>query len=374
MARPQLCISGDSHVVETGEIFNGLPERFGDAAPRMVYVEGTGDILQIGDTRRFPVGRFGVAGHYANDPETQEMIKMGYKGLRPGILDPMERIKDQDIDGLDAEVLLPSIMFGVYGISDPEIVAATFKNFNDWILNYANGAPPKRLFASACIPLHDIDKAIEELRRVKNMGHVAANIPCVPPADRPYSDRSYDKFWAVAEELELPLVMHVLTTAQPNMGLPTHWGPVMGYALWQTAMAYTMGDINVGGVCARFPNLKFVPTEWETGWVAHYLQRLDWAAYRVPRDQIPAELTESPSFYFHRQFTMTFEDDRQGLATRYDIGVKNLMWGSDFPHHDSTFPKSQAILDDIFDDIPDEERFAMTVSNCVDLYGLPIEY
>ena len=194
MARPQLCISGDSHVVETGEIFNGLPERFGDAAPRMVYVEGTGDILQIGDTRRFPVGRFGVAGHYANDPETQEMIKMGYKGLRPGILDPMERIKDQDIDGLDAEVLLPSIMFGVYGIQDPEIVAATFKNFNDWILNYSNGAPAKRLFPTACIPLHDIDKGIESPVRAVGWGRASrscagsrtwATWPQTSPACRP---------------------------------------------------------------------------------------------------------------------------------------------------------------------------------------------
>ena len=211
MARPQLCISGDSHVVETGEIFEGLPERFGDAAPRMVFDPERGDMLQVGSSRNFPVGRFGVAGHYANDPETQEMIKMGYKGLRPGILDPMERIKDQEIDGLDAEVLLPSIMFGVYPIKDAEIVAATFRNFNDWIVNYCNGAPPKRLFPTACIPLHDIDKGIEELRRIKNMGHVAANIPCVAPIDRPYSDRSYDKFWAVAEELEMPLVMHVET-------------------------------------------------------------------------------------------------------------------------------------------------------------------
>jgi hypothetical protein len=184
MARPSLCISGDSHVVEAAEVFNGLPERFGDGAPRMVYDPERGDVLQIGQNRTFPVGRFGVAGHYANDPETQEMIKMGYGGLRPGILDPIARLKDQEIDGLDAEVLLPSVMFGVYPIADTEIVAATFANFNDWIYNYASQAP-KRLFPTACIPLQDIDKGIEELRRVKNMGHVAANIPCVPPADRP---------------------------------------------------------------------------------------------------------------------------------------------------------------------------------------------
>jgi hypothetical protein len=73
-----------------------------------------------------------------------------------------------------------------------------------------------------------------------------------------------------------------------------------------------MGDIITSGVCARFPKLQFVPTEWETGWLAHYLQRLDWSAYRVPRNQVPPEVTEAPSYYFHRNFTMTFEDDRVG--------------------------------------------------------------
>jgi len=372
MARPSLCISGDSHVVESAEVFNGLPERFGDAAPRMVYDPERGDMLQVGQSKNFPVGRFGVAGHYANDPETQEMIKMGYSGLRPGILDPIARLKDQDIDGLDAEVLLPSVMFGVYPLSDAEIVAATFANFNDWIANYASQAP-KRLFATACIPLHDIDKGIEELHRVKNMGHVAANIPCVPPVDRPYSSREYDRFWAEAEALDMPLVMHVLTTAQQGMGLPPHWGPIMGYCLWPTAIAFVMGDIITSGVPARFPKLQFVPTEWETGWLAHYLQRLDWSSYRVPRNQIPAEVTEAPSYYFHRNFTMTFEDDRVGIETRYDIGVRNLMWGSDFPHHDSIFPRSQQVLDELFENVPDEERYAMTVKNAVDLYHLPFE-
>src|SRR5581483_4910745 len=205
MARPSLCISGDSHIVETPEIFDGLDKRFGDAAPSIVFVEGRGDMLKIGDRTSFPVGRFGVAGHYANDPATQEMIKMGYSGLRRGILDPMERLKDQEIEGLDAEVLLPSVLFGVYNIQDPEIVAATFYNYNDWVYNYAAQAP-RRLFPTACIPLHDVNKGIEELRRAKNLGHVAANIPCVPPKERPYSDRYYDPFWAEAQSLQMPLV------------------------------------------------------------------------------------------------------------------------------------------------------------------------
>ena len=107
------------------------------------------------------------------------MMREGYAGLRKSIVDPMERLKDQKVDGLDAEVLLPSVMFGIYPVDNSAIVAATFKNYNDWIMNYTSQAP-KQLYPTACISLLDIDDAIEELHRVKKMGHVGANIPCVP--------------------------------------------------------------------------------------------------------------------------------------------------------------------------------------------------
>jgi hypothetical protein len=116
-----------------------------------------------------------------------------------------------------------------------------------------------------------------------------------------------------------------------------------------------------------------VATEWETGWVAQFLQRLDWSIHRVSAHIIPAEVTEAGSFYFHRNFRMTFEDDAVGIKTRHEIGVKNLMWGSDFPHHDSTFPRSQDVLDEIFEGVPDEDRYAITVGNVKELYRLPVE-
>jgi hypothetical protein len=89
---------------------------------------------------------------------------------------------------------------------------------------------------------------------------------------------------------------------------------------------------------------------------------------------IPPEVTENGTFYWKQNFTATFEDDRIGLMTREEIGVRNLMWGSDFPHHDSTFPRSQDVLDEIFEGVSDEDRFRITVANCVELYKLPIEY
>jgi predicted TIM-barrel fold metal-dependent hydrolase len=239
------------------------------------------------------------------------------------------------------------------------------------VWNYASQAP-RRLFPTSCVPLHDVNLAIEELRRSKNQGHVGANIPCVPPLDAPYSDPMYDPFWEAASELQTPLVMHFLTSTQPNHGLPQPMTMGTGYGLANFAIQRVIVDIIGGGVCARFPNLKFVVTEWETGWVAHFLTRMDYAFYAHYRNK-PAELTENFSYYWHQNFLATFEDDRVGLATRYDIGVENLMWGSDYPHHDSTFPRSKFVLDDIFEDIPDDERYLITAGNVRNVYHLPIE-
>jgi predicted TIM-barrel fold metal-dependent hydrolase len=373
MAWDKLTISSDSHILEVPEIFDGLSTRFGDDAPGIVYDPARGDVLRLGKnvSRSVVVGRFGIAGHYANDPETQEMMRQGYSAMRPGALDPVERIKDQEIDGVDAEVLLPSVLLALNTLKDGEIIAATYKNYNDWVRNYADQAPG-RLFPTACLPMHDLDLAIEELKRTAAAGHVAANIPCVAPADRLYSDPWYDRFWATAQEMGTPLIMHTITSTQPNHGMPD-MGPVMNYAFIAFAMQRTIGDLICSGVCARYPDLQFVPTEWETGWIPYFLERMNWSVIRAGTAAMPAEFTESFSYYFHQNFHVTFEDDQIGLQMRDRIGVKNLMWGSDFPHHDSTFPRSRAVLDEIFEDVPDEERFMITAGNCRDLYHLPFE-
>ena len=374
MTTQQLCISADSHVVEAAEVFAGLDARFGDEAPKIVRHAEYGDTLVIpGQPIRpkFGVGRYGIAGLYANDPETVQRIRRGYDGLRPGVLDPAERVKDQQIDGIDAEVLYPSLLFAVYRMPNTEVVAATFRSYNDWLASYC-AQEPRRLFPLACVPLFDIDEAIAELERAKAIGHRGGCIPCVPPADKPYSDRHYDRFWAAAQEMEMPLAMHIFTTAANNHGLP-NWGLITNYALAPAGMAAVIADLICGGVCARFPDLRFVPTEWETGWVGHFLQRLDWALHREPTAAAP-EVVKEPSEYFRDSFLMTFEDDRIGLLTRDVIGVDNLMWGSDYPHHDSIFPRSQEVLDQIFEGVSAEDRYRITVANCCELYSLPFEY
>ena len=366
------CLSADSHIVEPAEIFAGLEQRFGDAAPRIGKDPDLGDVLITGPGRGLPVGRLGIAGNRLDNAATHELIKRGYEGLRPGVYDPRERLKDQDADGVQLEVIYPSLCFSIFPIQDPRIVAAVFERYNDWLWDYCSYAPD-RLMGLALIPLHDVELGMKEFERAVKKGYRGVCIPCTAPEERPYSDPAYDRFWAAAQEAGTPVTMHIFTSAAPGMGLPPSWGPIHSYALALAAGALTVGTLICSGVAHRYPELKFVATEWETGWVAHWLDRLDHATYRS-RSAAAPELDMAPSDYFRRQFYVTFEDDEIGIMTAEQIGVDNMLWGSDFPHHDSIWPNSQKVLAEIFQRVPEDRRAEyrrkMTVDNVTQLYGL----
>jgi predicted TIM-barrel fold metal-dependent hydrolase len=93
--------------------------------------------------------------------------------------------------------------------------------------------------------------------------------------------------------------------------------------------------------------------------------------YRA-RGSAPPELDLTPSEYWRRQFYATFEDDRNGILTREAIGTETLMWGNDFPHHDSVWPNSQKVLDEMYSGVPDDVRRATTVTNASKLYGIRV--
>ncbi|MGE0057323.1 MAG: amidohydrolase family protein [Dehalococcoidia bacterium] len=367
----QLCISADSHVVEPPELFDPLQSRFGERAPRIEFFNGEKNPqLYLGDGR-YGIGITGLfqAGFDFSRPDANEIQKMGYKLARPGVYDIKARLEDQDIDGIDAEVLYCSILFNVYSIEDTEIVKATFAAYNDWVADYCKEAP-ERLFPLACLQLRDIDAAIAEMERAKLLGHVGVSIPASAPPEHPYTDEFYDRFWAAAQEMRMPLTMHVFTGATANHGV-NHRSA--GYALAHTGMMFTIYDLIYGGVCEKYPDIRFVPTEFETGWVGNMLRRLDWTWFRGGGGRREGTLPRKPSEYWKQNFLVTFEDDDIGIMTRHISGTNTMMWGSDYPHGDSVFPDSQGVLDRILADCTPEERYEMTVKNVVNLYGLPFE-
>jgi predicted TIM-barrel fold metal-dependent hydrolase len=367
----RLCISADSHVVEPPELFTPLQTRLGSRAPKIVRTEAFGDQLDLGDgTLGIPVGGFLIAGMDLASDESRAAARRGYEIARPGVYDIGERLKDQDRDGLAAEVLYPSIIFNVYQVEDTEVVHATFQAYNDWLYDYVKPAPG-RLFGLGAIQLRDLDWAIEEMHRVKEMGFVGLCVPCTAPPDKPFSDPFYEPFWTAAEEAGMPLAMHIFSSATPNHGLPNV--PGANSPLAYMGMEVTVISLIVSGVCERHPALKFIVTEFETGWIGNFLRRTDHTWYRHGGKIGGANLPHKPSDYWHQNFIATFEDDPIGVRTIDFIGAENLMWGSDYPHGDSIFPESQPTLDGLFTGELAKDRFTVTARNVVNLYGLPFD-
>jgi predicted TIM-barrel fold metal-dependent hydrolase len=366
--------SCDSHLVEARDVFVGLESKLGTRAPRVErgFKGRPGDWLLLPGSFPVPVGRFGIAGHRLDDPATQELIARGYDGLNPGVADPHLRLKDQERDGIVGEVMYPSLNMVTFTLEDREVVHEVFRRHNDYCIDYCSVAP-ERLIAIGCLPLPDVDEALLELKRAASRGVKGFAIPCAAPIDKPYRHADYDPFWEVASDLGVPLTMHIFTGVTWDMGLPAHWGApgtsIKGYTLAHTSVCNTVTDLICGGVVERFPGLRFVVAEFETGWLAHFLQRLDHATYRTPHEAVDY-LKLKPSEYFRRNFHVTFEDDLAGILTRELIGVDCMLWGNDYPHHDSIWPHSIEILDRILARVPDDERRKLVWDNVIRLYDI----
>lgn len=366
--------SCDSHLVEPRTVFEGLDGRFGTRAPQVVrsFRGRPGDYVVFPDPsgRPFPVpvGRLGIAGMKLHDPEAQERIAQGYDGLNPGVADPVLRLADQDRDGIVGEVMYPSINMFTFSLQDREVAHEIFRRHNDYCVDYC-AADPERLIGIGCLPLPDVDEALAEVVRAGERGVRGFAIPAQLPHERSYRHPDLDPFWAAVQDLDVPLTVHIFTGASWGMGLPAYWDEVKSYTFSHVAVCESVIDLICGGVVERFPRLKFVVSEFETGWLAHFLQRLDHAFYRSP-SYVDSPLAMKPSEYFRRNFWATFEDDLQGVQTRHGIGVDRLLWGNDYPHHDAIWPHSMEVLSRVMEGVPAEEVEQMCWSNVVDLYRI----
>ena len=384
-------ISADSHVTEGADVFIGLAERFGDEAPRVMNAGTADDAIVIPAAGRRGISRrTGTAGLRLRDgvevkrlpghkPEVENLgddeitaiLARGFDGLRPGIRDGARRGEDQDVDGVAAEFLYPGY-FGMFRFANHELTVACQRNYNDWLYDYADAAGG-RLYGLAAIPLHDPKAGLVELERVVAMGYKGGCIPCTAPPERPYRDECYEPIWALAEEAGFPLSMHVGTNSYVPREFRTrdpNRDAIFGYANAPSAVQRTLIDLICRGVAERHPRLNFVVSEFNAGWIANWLNRVDQGLFRELSFRGGTHTGARPREIWRRQFHATIEDDRAAVLTRELLGIETLMWGSDYPHLDSTWPCSLAVLDEIFDGVPDADRAKITRENVKALYRL----
>ena len=203
-------ISADSHMMEPADLWQQrLDNKFRDQAPKVVENPKKPGFIFVADgIDPFPVaGGFGAG---RSGEELKDHMDKGYEAARPSGWDPVERIKDQEIDGVEAEVLYTTLGMPLFGLPNADLQRACFRTYNDWVAEFCSHSP-KRLYGISLISLEDIDAGVKELERTHKQGMRGAMIWGSPPEDKPYSSREYDPFWQAAAELHMPLSLHVIT-------------------------------------------------------------------------------------------------------------------------------------------------------------------
>jgi predicted TIM-barrel fold metal-dependent hydrolase len=367
MAIEYTIISGDSHVIEPHDLWQRLvPEKFKERAPRLVHDTDT-DRLECDMAQLPPVGL--LAGCARGDDDVRWEGRWE-EDVFVGGYDPKVRRGDMERDGVDAEVLYPTIAMQMYPIPDAEFQWALFKAYNTWLAEDFCAADPERFFGIAMLNHEDLDGAIAELERAKSIGLRGVMVPAYAGEDSPYADPAMDRLWAAAVANEMPVSLHAATSRDRskawNTGTPTD--AVTRIVNVQRIIL----DMIFTGVFDRFPELMLVSAENDAGWAGNLIERADYNWHRnknVRSKRYDGGIcAEEPSTYFHRNVRLTFMRDRTAALAAEVIGKETLVWGSDFPHHVSTWPNSQTVLKENFAEIDPEVFRAATHDNVRALY------
>ncbi len=367
-------ISADSHFVEPPNMWaERLDQRFRDRAPRAVRLDGKpGEYFVCEDLAPAPVAAFFSAGVPA--AEIPEFMKRGFDEAPKAVHDPAERIKDQDRDNVAAEVIYTSMGMPLFGLEDAEFRAACFRAFNDWATDYCQ-YNLKRLIPLGLVTLEDIPAAVAELERIKQRGMAGAMIWGEAPADRPYSHPDYDPFWAAAQDLDMALSLHILTGAKGTSGHASKvLNPNMQGVEFMTGLISMVHPIErsltafvIGGVFERFPRLKIVSAENDVGWLPFFLYRIDkYAASGLANIKLPLK----PSEYIKRQVYATFINDPVFMNLLDWYPADNIMWSSDYPHGQATFPRSQDYVAQHLSKVSETDRRKIVHDTAATFYGL----
>ncbi|MBI3250001.1 MAG: amidohydrolase [Deltaproteobacteria bacterium] len=363
-------ISADSHFVEPPTMWaERIDKKFRARAPHTVKGlngrEGEWFVCE----NITPMSVAGFFGAGVPSQELPEHSKKGFEQAPKSVWDPAARIADQERDGVQAEVIYTSMGMPLFGLDDAEFRASCFAAFNNWATEYCQ-YDMKRLIPLGLITLEDIPGAVAELQRIAKLGMRGAMIWAEPPDDRPYSHPDYEPFWAAAQDLNMPLSLHILT-ARGGTGANQNSGKnfLLSLANLHHQIERSISVLVFGGVLEKFPRLRIVSAENDVGWMAYFMYRLDTVQHRLGvlgGLKLPLRASE----YIRRQVYATFIADPVFVDSLHRYGPDNIMWSSDYPHTAATFPRSQEIVAKRFNHLPEEQRRKIVRDTALQVYGL----
>ena len=368
-------ISADNHVFEPPDLWTSRAQpSFLDRVPKLVGQED-GDWWYCNDHRVMGLSPGIQTGKRFEEPENLVRTST-FDHVRPGGYIPEEHIKDMDADGVDVSIVYPTVGLLLYSVPDSTLLTEIFRIYNDWLAEFCQ-AIPSRIKGIAMINVDDVASGVAELERCAKMGLAGGMITVYPIEGKGYDQPEYERLWATAEDLGIPLGLHLGTNRPGGAGQ----GFGVGEKIINTSQSFvanadhwirmSLGDMVYSGVFERHPKLQIGSVEMELSWIPHFLDRIDYnytqrtqvGRYRFKEDMLPSD-------YIHRNVFFGFQEDALGIRLRDIIGVDSLMWGSDYPHVESTFPRSQQIIEEILVDCTEEEKAKIAGGNAARIYHI----
>lgn len=251
--------------------------------------------------------------------------------------------------------------------------------YNRWLADFVSENPARRAGVISLPAAHDISSLLAETKRASESGlRGGVLVPQLEAGLPGYHDAYYDPLWALAAELGLPIAVHGGNARAPDG--PDAYGPNEPLASFFHFTESTFFDRRPlwffiwGGVFDRHPKLKLVFAEALSHWVPQELMRLDEMYGMWNSKTLRERITKRPSDYWRSNCAITATFISRGeVEMRHEIGVDNLLWGSDFPHPEGTWPYTETCLRHAFHDIPQDETGRILGENAVDFYGFDRE-
>lgn len=366
-------ISVDDHLVEPPDMFEGrLPGAFQQRAPKVIVNDRGHEVWEFEGQQFTQVGMNAVAGRRQT---MRNLEPTRFEDMRRGCWDIDARIHDMDLNGVWASMNFPSMITGFCGrvfaqIDDKELGLATTRAWNDWLHDSWWQPYPERIIPMGITFLADPEIAAQEIRRNAERGFVAVTLPERP--QRIGLPSLFTGYWD-------PIVQ---ACADTDTVIALHVGSSGGYELAEGAPALQLGATMFGqlslAACAEWlwsgyplkhPNLKIAMSEGGIGWVAMLLDRLDnvvdRSGYGMGWDTRPADVLK-------RNFWFCTIDDPSTISTRHRIGVENIMFETDYPHGDGTWPETQNLVEKTYGDLPVDELRAILSGNAARVFRHPL--
>jgi predicted TIM-barrel fold metal-dependent hydrolase len=373
----------DRVVVVSSDCHAGLPpERYRDYVSQK-YRE-TFDLalpIQLDEVRAMSK-KFLVA-------DINEEWRKGRDDALSGAWDHDQRTRVLDGDGIAGEVIFPDGItemnmppFGA-GLSlptddriVPELQWEGARAHNRWLAEFCAMEPERRVGVAITPICWDIDEALKEIRWAREHGLRGILIPTMWGKQPAYHHPRYEPVWSACEDLGM--VVHLHSGAAPLEDYGDSLG-MMGIYITEVVWwsVRPLSFLVWGGVFERHPNLRLAITESTTVWVPELLalmdQRYSETHYSAKLGDYRSHLKMKPSEYFHRQvFLGASCMPRREAEMRAEIGVANIMWGSDYPHPEGTWPYTRQQMVETFRDLPENELRAMLGLNAARVYGLDV--